>query len=96
MTDCIWRSRVRTYLFLLINRMKADELYAGQSIHIQYPRKMILGQYVLLGDRLKVYGKCKANIGDFVYFPQKNVTLLTSGHEIDNMDMLALDINIGE
>lgn len=95
MTDCIWSSRVRTYLFLLINRMKADKIYIGQSIHIQYPRKMILGQYVLLGDRLQVYGEGKVNIGDFVYF-SPNVTLLTSGHEIDNMDMLVSDINIGK
>lgn len=56
---------------------------------------MRLGQYVLLGDRLQVYGNGKVTIGDFVYF-SPNVTLLTSGHKVDNMDMLVLDINIGK
>lgn len=95
MIDLIWSPMIRTYLFIKINRIKAEKIYIGQSIHIQYPRNIIFGKYILLGDRLKIYGKGNILIGDFVYF-SPNVTLLTSGHEIDNMDMLVSDINIGQ
>lgn len=94
MTDWIWDPKIRTYLFMKINRLKADKIYVGQSVRIQYPRKMALGQYVLLGDGLKVYGEGSVFIGDFVFF-SPNVTLLTSGHQLDNMDMLVSEITIG-
>lgn len=95
MIDLIWSPMIRTYLFIKINRIKAEKIYIGQSVHIQYPRNIILGKYILLGDRLKIYGKGNVLIGDFVYF-SPNVTLLTSGHQVDDMSMLVSDISIGK